>query len=316
MLQNTKESIIVGGGITGLIWAFYHPRFKIFTPLVGGQFSKKQLVLLHDTVETEKLMKDLGLTAKKRAVKLGFYYKGWVHDYQNEKINEIVIKKKMTEWDKPLSNLKTTSSSMSTADIDDLQILNILDVDLNEVIKKLETTAKIVNAIVTEINPTSVITKLEPDSKDFQYVKYDKLVSTIAAPYFWKTWKGPANFNSLQFEALPTTNVEIKECPQYFDSDYDIIYYDDSVPFSRVSKMENSYVIEFTGEVPEQWCKEMTEKASLTMLNRNVVKFGRIFENVKNSSPSKNIVFSGRFSQWKYGIVVEHVIKQALSTKL
>jgi len=304
----TYKYYIVGGGITGLIWNFYNPEWKIITPNVGGQFSKKHLVLLHDTIETRKLMTDIGIknpAQYSKNTRLGYYRDGWISDTQTENMNTLTIQKKMTEWNKPLNKaLRIESREISTARVGSGSYLKILDVDLGEVIKKMQEKSNIQFGSVTQINPSTFTV----DNKE--EIEYTHLVTSVPAPMFWSMYTGYRP--NIQFKSIPTTNVELRKKPDVFDDDYDLVYYDDSVPFSRISKIDNKYIVEFTGVLDLNVAQSILKTDIESIFT---VRTGRIFNQLLNLSPQSNIIFSGRFGVWNYKLTAEHIIKQVIDYK-
>src|SRR5690606_15464917 len=113
-----------------------------------------------------------------------------------------------------------------------------------------------------------------------------------------------------EFKSLPTTNVETDIKPEFFDDRFEMMYYGEGTPFSRVSKLNGVYIIEFTGTITQDQFEKLYPgipvKSCFTVPN------GRIFKGEPNLPPQENIIFSGRFAQWEYGITSEHIVKQAL----
>lgn len=313
MQQNRK--FIVGSGITGLIWKYYHPEFQIISPDgPGGIYSKTHMVWLHDTVETRKLVEDLGFEVKLKQSPIGYYYDGFINDSISPEMSLKLIQKKMTDWSKPLDkDFVPTSSdlSLSTGNTDQTNYMNCLDVDLEEIVKRLqEKNDDSVQSYVTNITDETITVK-----KDFKeagiVLEYDELISTMAAPFFWKAYKGGEY--QKEFKSLPITNVIVKDRPLFFDEKYEMVYYDDSVPYSRVSHLGGKYALEFTGEMTREQFSEMYP--NLVIEEFFVLKQGRIFKNDDNIPPNEKITFSGRFSKWEYGITTEHVALQVINHK-
>jgi len=308
-----SEKIIVGGGITGLVWKFYNPDFHIISPDIGGFFAKSHLLWLHDTAETRKLLTDLGWKHPEQFAKrsyIGYMADGWIADYQTDWLNAKIIQRKMTPWNEdpdPKFTPKTKDLSLST--VGNYNYMNTLGVDLEEVIERLNKNANIENGFVTKITPTHIETKKNFKDETAITIPYDTLITSIAAPLFWKAYGN----EELKFKSMPITNVIVDSCPPMFDNEYEMVYYACSYPFSRISHLQNSWSIEFTGEIT----KEQFEKLYPEMKIKDifVIKHGRIWENDKHKSPQENIIFSGRFSQWEYGIVTESIIKQVIEHK-
>lgn len=308
-MSNDNRKYIIGAGITGLAWKFYHPEFQVISPDVGGAYARSYLVWLHDTYETRKLLTDLGLPIKPQKSYIGYYNGGWITDSLSTDMNLLMIQKKMTPWNQPVDKSfvpKTNDLSLSSGALMGTNYMNTLDADLGEVIRKLNENADVKHGFVTQITPDHIIVKNDWKDSEGQLLEYDKLITTIAAPFFWKAWG-----EEKEFKCLPITNIIVEQRPSVFDDRYEMIYYDDSVPFSRASYMGGKYALEFTGVITRE---EFEEKyPELTIVDYFVVPQGRIFENTENLAPDPKIVFSGRFSQWKYGITSEHVISQAIN---
>jgi hypothetical protein len=135
--------------------------------------------------------------------------------------------------------------------------------------------------------------------------EYDSLISSIPAPVFWESYGKPK-----EFKYLPITNVIVKNKPEMFDDHYEMVYYDDSQPITRISHLNNVYALEFTGYISQEKFSELFPL--LEVVDYFVTKYGRIFEGEDVTSPDK-IVFTGRFAQWKYKLTTEHIIKQAIN---
>lgn len=302
---------ILGAGVSGLIWKHFHPEYQIISPeLPGGSYGKNYLVWMHDTVETRILLTNLGLPIKTKRSYIGYYYKGWIMDSLSGDMNLTMIQKKMTEWDKPLdTSFVPRTKDLSLSTVGSTTYMNTLDVDLNEVIRLLSVNADIQNGFVTKIDDKTITIKkdFKPGSSE-EVKEYDSVISTMAAPLFWK-----ANGKEKEFKCLPITNIVTSVKPKSFDGRFEMCYYDDTQKFSRISHLNGKYAIEFTGIMTkEQFEKEYPD---LPIEDYFVVKQGRIFENGENSPPNDKIVFSGRFSEWKYGVVTENVISSAIEYK-
>lgn len=302
------KKFIIGGGISGLIWKYYNPEFQIISPEVGGLYAKSYLVWLHDCVETRRLLTDLGWPAPELYIKkspIGYYHHGWISNFLTDEVKLLMIQKKMTNWNEPVNKdfvPRTRDMSLSSGILEGVNYMNTLDVDLNEIIKRLNEKADVLEGLVTQITEDKILVKSGDNETWFEY---DKLISTIPAPHFWKAWG-----QERDFKCLPITNIIVNEKPKVFDDRYEMVYYDDSVPFSRISHIQDKYAIEFTGVITKEAFEE--EFPEFTIVDYFVVKQGRIFGGEENRPPSEKITFSGRFAQWEYGITTEFIISQSL----
>ena len=308
-MQGNTENYCIGGGISGLIFHFYHPDFQIITPDIGGLYGKTYMVWLHNTPETQKLLKDLGYqNPSKYATKswIGYYHKGWITERLSAELNVQVIQKKMTAWDQPIDkNFKPKTLDMSTTTQNTPNYMNTLDIDLFDLTRKLAEKAKYRTDKVTHVNSELIFT----ESGDM--LPYKRLISTIPAPVFWKIWVQPKD---LGFKYFPITNIITDTKLPFYDDRFSMIYYDEAFPFSRVSYMNGLYGIEFTGEITKEKFQELFPNINVKDYVR--VPFGRIFENTENVPPKENIKFLGRFAQWKYGVTSEHVTKSAIEYEM
>lgn len=71
-----KGPVILGNGLSALIWAVYHPNSILIGPGRPGGIAKdmKAPFFLHKHPATEKLLKKLGLSTETREVKIGYAY--------------------------------------------------------------------------------------------------------------------------------------------------------------------------------------------------------------------------------------------------
>lgn len=309
-MQLDSKKIVIGGGLSGLCWKFYHPEVEIITPEIGGQAKSNHLVWIHDMWETRKLLKDLGWSNPEKFSEksyIGYYYKGWIFDYLIPEMNLLLIQKKMTEWNKSVDyDYVPKSKDMSLSMIGGENYLKSLNVDMGELINRLSSNIKTIPGSIVEIDESFLIVI----NKDSQFpVSYETLISTIPAPYFWSAYCQPKKFKS-----MPVTNVIVSNKPKFFDNRYSMIYYDDTLPCSRISYLQGKWAFEFTGIITKEEFSKLYP--DLTIVDYSVIKFGRILPDGENLPPKNNIIFSGRFSKWEYGITIEQVISQVLSTKL
>lgn len=321
------KGIIIGAGVSGLIWKFYNPDWELIAPvqehlIVGNNSFRKQnncneMIWLHDSYETRKLVHDLGLQTETRQSYVGYYNNGIIKDNLTTPINEILIKKKMCNWKKIDSNYMPNSSALSLTQADIganyMRVLNITQADL---IQSLMKKCKITHGYMGEVNRELVGITNEPPSpmRGYVYSQYDILISTIPAPFFWKAWNkmNPNNQVSMQTDSIPITMITVNERPEQYEGTYEMIYYDFTVPFTRIRDNRNgTWTIEFTGIINKEEFEKLFSK--LPVQSHTIIPQGRIFSNNQNYPPTNRIAFSGRFAQWNHAITTEHVINQCLN---
>lgn len=301
---------IIGNGISGLIWKHYHPDYKIVAPTeAGGMYAKSHLVWMHDAEETRHLLNELGIPFTLKKSRIGYYVGGWIMDNIGDKENLVILQHKMTPWDQPLDTSfkpRDRKLSLSEGYVLDTNYMNTIDVDLEELVKRIDQKTDVVG-LVTHIDKDQFQVQTK-EGDQLTFLSYDKLISTIAAPFFWKAFGDPSKADT--FKCIPITNIIIRQKPREFDDKYEMVYYDDTVPFSRVSHLNGRYAIEFTGYMPKEEFQRMYPDYEI--IEYFVVAQGRIFQ-TENYPPTENIIFSGRFAQWIPGIVTENVISQAIN---
>jgi len=309
MENQTSKKYILGGGISGLVFQYYNPEFTIITPDIGGMYANSYVVWLHQTAETQKLLRDLGYQNVDKLHKksyMGYYNQGWISEQLSPEMNLRLIQKKMSKWDEPVDKTFIPASyDMSTRSAKSVNYMNVLDVNPSEIIKKLdEQHGNIINGIVTKITPTTITYQ---SNGELIEVEYDELISTIPAPFFWKAYGDERNF---RYE--PITNIITTVKPKEFNDKFEMVYYGDEVSFTRISHLQGKYAIEFTGEITKEQFEELFPEYPVDKVV--LIKQGRIFKE-ENEPPQNNITFLGRFGKWEFGITTEHIIKESIEYK-
>lgn len=323
---------ILGGGISGLIWKFYNPEFEVVTPLltrpgttlkVADPFVRTKMIWLHDCPEVRQFLSDLGWTDVSKFVKkskIGYYHDGEIYDDLTPMMSRLLVRKKMLEWDKwapevpeEITGIEGRLSLTGTTKM--TNFMNVIDVDHGQILYKLNSRCDITHGVVGCITDTHIgfTDSLNSENTDYVYKKYDEIVSTIPAPAFWRAWqKGHPDeeIDVDKFRSLPITFVTMKRKPEEFDGDYEMVYYDHNLPFTRISHIDNKYCIEFTGDMPRSVFEKMFPELALGISDYWQLPQGRI-RSIKTTPPEK-VIFSGRFSEWQHSITTEHVIAQAL----
>jgi len=302
----TSKKYILGGGISGLVFQYYNPEYTIITPDIGGMYANSYVVWIHETAETRRLLTDLGYKDVENLHKrsyMGYYHNGWISDELSKELNLALIQKKMSNWNEPVDRTFVPESyDMSTRSAKSVNYMNVLDVNPAEIIKKLdEKHGKIINGIVTRITDSTLTYSI---SGEEYTVDYDSLVSTIAAPFFWKAYGQERNFKT-----EPITNIITKVKPEWFNDKYEMVYYSGELPFTRISHLQEMYSLEFTGIITQEQFEKLYPQYPVEKVV--TIKQGRIFKE-ENESPQTNIEFAGRFGRWQFGITTEAVVKHAI----
>jgi hypothetical protein len=302
-----KGKYVIGGGISGLIFSFYNPEYTIISPDIGGQLMHGvyNLAVVHHTPETEKLLIDLNLEVKPGIERIGYYYDGKVHDICPPDKNEMIIKKKMRDWNISSSDddfvIKDRTLSVPE------NYISILDTDFYIVIKRLSEKCNVINDYIIEITEDEII------GQNGKY-EYLDLVSTIPASVFWRIYKGHESVKKIPvLKSSPVTFVVTNIKPDWYNDEYGLIYISEGFYFSRITKRSiGEYTYEFTGIMPEDVFKSLY---NIPIKKYFINKFGRIHTSLENVPPQKNIKFLGRFSEWIHHSKIQNVIKSSLEHK-
>jgi len=324
------SNFILGGGISGLIWKFYNPEFEIITPIqtipntdiqVGDPFVRSKMIWLHDAPQTRQLLLDLGWQEKDiktRKSSIGYYDRGVIRELLTPRLKQVLVDKKMTDW-RDSSKIEAVQQAKDgdsprlslTTGIDKTNFMNVLDVDHGAIMWRLKKKCEMTHGFVGEIRDSQIGVTNTPPNKDSQYVyqRFDHIISTIPAPFFWRAWlAGHPAYPIDKFESLPVTFVITKKKPDFFDDRFEMCYYDGSTTFTRVSNLENKYCIEFTGNLSKEEFQSMFPEYPV----RDIwtLPQGRIRS--LPTLPPKGITFSGRFAEWQHSITTEAVVKDAM----
>lgn len=295
---------ILGGGISGLIYHRFHPEYKIISPDIGGLLRNEFTFLLHDTIPTRMLLEDLRLPIKSYEVKIGFYHNGLISNYQNPDLAKSIVAKKMTNWNVSPDYDVLKDRTISFDYVHSGNISTMLEIDTKELIHRLTPNYEnIIEGSVILLTPKFIS---YTDSGEEKTSDYDSIVSTIPAPIFFEKI-----FNrelGLRFSYIPVTYCVVDKCPSCFNDNYHLIYYDNSKSFTRVTKTNNKYAIEFTGMISRETAQQFIEEPIQKVFT---IPFGRIVNKVDLPKWDK-VKFLGRFSEWKWGLTTEHIIKQSL----
>lgn len=314
------KGIILGNNISGLIWGFYHPDWEVIAPVQGipshNQYTNSNMVWLHDSFETRKLCKDLGfIDIKPRRALIGYWENGMITETLTDNLSQVLIAKKMTEWSEPVYRKSNESIKLSMTSKDSVPFMNVLGIDTGDLLKALQKRVKVTHgyalAVNTEKDLVGISNISDPD-KGCIWVKYDKLISTIPAPAFWKMWCGDGKTRGFErFGGLSITNIIVKNRPPYYDDRYEMIYYNEDFAWTRASCLNGKYGLEFTGIITEEQFKEIYP--DIDIMDYFVNLGGRLIPRPQgNLSPSSKVIFSGRFAAWDHNLTTEFIVRQAL----
>ena len=292
---------ILGGGLSGLVAAYYNPEYTLVTPELGGFIDSKfgrAFVVLHATDGMRDLFRDLGVRSFEKRIELAYYDHDWSDagvstSFDSEMTEKTFarryIEEKLPERFQPGKDLELSAPGDSW---------EALFVD-----------SSIVSALADEVRnrrfgwvkdvSDDVIT-LQPETGSTEELEYEHVVSTLPATLFRKV----ADV-SWDLDFVPTTYGELpreKVPERYLEKPWNVLYtVDPSVEYHRVVRnmLSSRYYVECLGDVDVYGA---TDQAT----NQNGV-----IQNADLTPPNDRITFLGRYAEWQHERRIDHVIEKA-----
>ena len=298
---------ILGGGITGLIWKYYHSEYKIITSNIGGQMANKFNLgprLLHVNLVTEKLLKELKLSITKKQISVGYGYPTTVMFPNKNFKQQYYIKSR---------NLKTTNINNSDESVmtGNKNYFPAYKTEMDELVKALSAKINKEDIIQEQIMKIDLQDKTIPT--DGNEYKYDKIISTIPKNSFLRL----ADISSNGYISSSTL-FALTTYPESLYIGYNYVYVaNDKIPFHRVSKADQksqNLIFELSekhdiGDL-EKYFKQ--EKLDIKIIDSIRIARAQIRTNDIKTKLS-NIIFSGRYGTWNHSIKTEDVIREAMN---
>ena len=294
-----KGKYILGGGISGLLYAYYNRDFTIISPDIGGKLNNaffENIFYLHATKETESFLNDIGLEFKKKT-QIIKYFK------DDKFIKRLTIEDKISFIKKKLNDESYIPKDLNLSTSD--YYISVFEIDYKQLIDKLTDKLNYINDSVIKITQSEIITE------NTRY-EYDKLVSTVNSKIFWDLYHEKSNID-LKSEKI--TFVLCDSLPDCFDKEkFDLCYFVDSEnKITRISKrrrdQKDSFLYEFSGYISREECRKYLPEGS-NILEYYIDSDGLIFSN-KNNIPPTNVLFVGRFATWNHSDKQQDVISMA-----
>ena len=302
-----NDKYIIGGGLSGLIFAFYNKDYRIISPDIGGKLKTDYLnstILLHDTPETRSLLHDLNLSVKPKVHIIKYLYQGNLLDNLPTQLRKQMVTKKLTKWKelnkvKPIIEIK--DNTLSTNDI----YIPILKLSTDTLIKKLTNEAQIIIDKVVRITDKEIIT----ENERFSYVE---LISTVAAPIFWKLYGQEQNLKSIPVTFVLSDSDPLSKINTNSNTHWDLIYcLDKNIPFTRINKYKNNqYLYEFSGDFKKEQFRDICP--GINVIKSSTDPYGIVITDHNNIPPPK-VRFLGRFATWDHTYKIQDVITESIS---
>jgi len=287
-----KRNIIIGGGISGLLYAYYNPDHVLISDKLGGQLKTRFQTgpkYIHCDEYSEKLFNDIGLYLPKRKIKVGYFYNGKLNDTNTDENKKLYFEKTRGENSTPYSSVMTSNKKE----------YECYDVDMNIVI----------NHIINLLRNTIYLEKIDNINIEKKYlsinnfnIEYDNLISTIPKNVFLFLSKEYELAN--KYISHPTTFILKKDmnvCPFNDFEGYDYVYVSEKkYPFHRITKTNEGIVYEYKGD---------DIKKTENEIDREVLKVGQLIQN-EEIVEFNDVKFFGRYGKWKHNILINDLIKE------
>lgn len=291
---------ILGGGITGLIWAFYNEDFTVLTKDVGGQMSSNFNLgprYLHKTQNAKKLLKSLNLPITESVIRVGYISdEGWVKNPDEDFRKKYYMKSRSI---KDLSGYDSTVMNTNTKQFE------IYEVDFPMMITKL--VDSIDNRIILE-QVRGIDLKSQHilyDNSTHYEKSYDFLVSSIPLNVF--LWHAGEQKLANEYKSFGMSYTLVESSVfdlNRFDFVYDIRT---NSTYHRITKCEDNLILDHFGS------RELIE-CNNCIIDSIFVPNSQIISTQYVPSYS-NVKFIGRYGTWDRKWKTETVIDEAIKFK-
>lgn len=296
-------NIILGGGVAGLIWAYYHKDYFILTDQVGGQmmsyFDLGPRYLHNKTEAVPKFLESLNIPIRLSTIRVGYIDDGgWVYQPDLHFREKYFMKSRCQDnligFDPTVLNTSIEKFEVCDVDFKDL-IFRLYDILENRIfldgVKKIDLDSKL---ITTDSNTV---------------FKFSKLVSTIPLKIFARI----AGLN-IALESFDMAYCLVSE--DFFDlKEFDFVYVSSSnKTYHRMTKSKYGIVCDVFGTKVQQFIDETPKKYFTTPPNEAIklVKNNQIIS-LKEDFELKDypVKFVGRYGAWHRRWKTETVVEEA-----
>lgn len=288
-------NVILGGGISGLIYSFYHKDHFIITDQVGGQMNSEFDIgpryLHYKSEKIRDFLQSLSMSAETSMIKVGFLDDtGWIKD------PDISFRQKYYMKSRRASDLSGFDSSVMNTNLKEFEVLNV---DFKRIVFELfdRISNRIYHGEAKKIDLEKRELKVDVCGK-LLITAFDKLVSTIPLNVFSKL----SNLN-LDLKAFDMTYCLVPN--SFFDMEKFDFVYDcrSTTQYHRLTKCKQGIVLDFFGNKKPA---NVDFNNSKTFKNNQIISLDKDFE-----LKDKSIKFLGRFATWNRRWKTETVIEEA-----
>jgi hypothetical protein len=296
-------NIIIGAGISGLIWSYYYKDYCILSDQIGGQMNSHFDLgprYLHNKSEAvTKFLDSLQIPIKIRTIRVGYIDdNGWVENPDLNFRQQYFMKSR---------GVKTLSGFDPTVLNTNISEFSVCDIDFRELINKLfeQVTQRLYSGRIEKIDLEEQLIVCDTGLK----LKYDNLVSTIPLNIFCRVSGIKLNleYTSMAYCLLSDNFFDLKQ----FDFVYDNRT---TTSFHRMTKCKQGIVCDFLENKKQEFINSNLEHFALpveqsirVLKNSQIISFDKDF----CISDKPNIKFIGRYGSWARHWKTETVIEEA-----
>jgi len=308
-----SNNVILGSGLSGLIWAYTHPDHMIISNNVGGFVSNKMqelMVTIFYTENTSRLFGELNINRVKNTYKIRYYHNNEILEIVTPELKQLYVKRKTGECPEIHTDPDIKLGSENNH-------YNFLHIDMHELINALEKKVKD-RIIIGEIVGISenYIKVLQKGQSEPIMMSYNKLVSTLPATVFWTLYSSESCAPEMKSNA--STYILTNSIPkslQNTNSWNNLYLIDDEFPFHRIIHkfVSANYVLEFAGKHTKEALSLLLKSYDVEVLDYSCLNYAiaDCASSKLNVAPKKYIQFLGRFAERNHRIKIDNVLDRA-----
>lgn len=304
---------VIGGGIAGLIWAFYHPDVHVFSIL--EEHNEILPKYLYDTHENENFFEELmGFShpSPKRWVEMGILWEGKFLKTTSKHF-------KTARGQYAMKTRRFVGEAPDYVMSSGIDTFRVIDISFKDLIYSLEILLRKEQRIyyekVTEIDLKEK--RFWTDCWDKGSYSYDELVVSIPLPIFLEI-SGRKEMISewdLDWNSEWLLTVGISD-PEFWSNKFDFIVYPEAhIPFYRITKgMEKKDLIGVETMVrfnPKEWFQLCDPLFIKKIEHAKIIPPFLLQPNLIDQFKKDGVSFFGRFSQWDPSIKIQDLVKAA-----
>lgn len=290
---------IIGGGIAGLIAAFYNPDYTVLTMDKGGQMNNSFPLgprILEATGCSHDFMSDVGLDRPVQVFSNGYLYHGKIYDSMDTAMRRIYSLKTrgIAEASHIVGNSgRNTISGWPITKELITALLNLLS-------------GRVKKAYISYINTSEKVIHVSMED-EWQKLPYEDIISTIPITELFHLVHeedGDQATNPDKFEYLPTYFVHLPNIEIF--QRYDFVYIlDEYTKFHRATRVSTGTILESRNPIDLLDFPQYLPAG----IKSTKLKQGQIIADA-NLKEYNDVKLLGRFSQWSHSIRTAEVIKR------